>query len=102
MLQEVTQTADLVCQTSSSAGCSRIKQELDSVAGDFEDYKTRLAASHQGLELCKKLWVEYDAKKTLFRSWLEEMGSHFKSDLSYGSSLQEKETQYQTHQVKFS
>lgn len=91
--------ADLVCQTTSSTGCSRIKQDLDAVFGDFEDFKTQLAASHQSLQLCKKLWEEYDAKKTLFLSWLEEMGSCFKSDLSYGSSLQEKEMHYQTHQV---
>lgn len=99
MLRFIGEAADLACEQTSASGCALIAGEQDVVRAGFEEFRVQLAKCHERLDNCQRLLTEYEAQKASFCSWLEEIGSHFKSEISFGGSLEEKEQLYFTLEV---
>lgn len=79
-------------------GRQMIKQELDVLKLDWEDYSIKLRSLQDSLDKAVHHWGQYDDQYSIISQWVKDMERRIK-DFPLKSTLEEKQEQLKRYQV---
>lgn len=83
----------------SPKGQSKLRQELQEMNKDFEDYKEELTSAQSQLEGCLLKWNDFEDGYQQFSDWLQETEDYLKAELELKATVEEKKEHHLKYQV---
>ena len=97
-IQTCEECAGSAMETTGLKGRQMIKQELDVLKLDWEDYSIKLASLQDSLDKAVHHWGQYDDQYSIISHWVKDMEKRIK-EFPHKSTLEEKQEQLKRYQV---
>ncbi|KAL8590280.1 hypothetical protein ACOMHN_006396 [Nucella lapillus] len=89
-LDQATMAGDTTLPSTSASGQTKIRQELQIMARDFEDFRVHLMEAQQDMENCLERWNEYEESYQKFSAWLREAELQLRAETEHTATVEEK------------
>ncbi|ESO86156.1 hypothetical protein LOTGIDRAFT_167389 [Lottia gigantea] len=99
-LAQANKAGEATLTSTSPSGQTKIRQELQAMNKEFEEYRNQLLHSQAELDNCHSRWEDFEHSYIDFNNWLKETESILRAEMEYKSTVEEKKqqwTQYQYH-----
>ncbi|XP_076463748.1 nesprin-1-like isoform X5 [Babylonia areolata] len=93
-LDQATMAGETTLPSTSASGQTKIRQELQIMARDFEDFRTHLVEAQQDLETCLSRWDEYEESYQQFSAWLREAEIQLRAETEHTATVEEKKRRW--------
>lgn len=90
--------AEKAMESTGLKGRQMVKQELDVLKLDWEDYCVKLSSLQDSLDKAVHHWGQYDDQYAVISQWVKDMERRIK-DFPLKSTLEEKQEQLKRYQV---
>lgn len=97
-IQHCENCAEKAMESTGLKGRQMIKQELDVLRLDWEDYSIKLTSLQDSLDKAVHHWGQYDDQYSVISQWIKDMERRIK-DFPLKSTLEEKQEQLKRYQV---
>ncbi|KAL5008450.1 hypothetical protein ScPMuIL_014031 [Solemya velum] len=97
-LAQATSSGEATMPHTAPPGQSKIRQELQSMREEFEDFRSNLNQSQNDLEVCLKRWDDFEESYTEFNNWLKETETYLRADLEMRATAEEKKIHWDQYQ----
>ncbi|KAK6181528.1 hypothetical protein SNE40_009363 [Patella caerulea] len=99
-LKQATIAGEATLTSTSPSGQTKIRQEIQSMNKEFEEFRNQLLHSQSELDTCYSRWEDFEHSYTDFNNWLKHTEATLRAELEYKATAEEKKqqwTQYQYH-----
>ncbi|KAK0046935.1 nesprin-1, partial [Biomphalaria pfeifferi] len=100
-LAHAVRAGEATLPTTSASGQTKIRQEIQAMNREFEEFRVQLMQSQSDLEICLTRWDEFEHSYQEFGNWLRETEVLLRSELNLKSTLEEKKQHWEEYQLHF-
>ncbi|XP_076442566.1 muscle-specific protein 300 kDa-like isoform X3 [Babylonia areolata] len=97
-LTRATKAGEMTLSSTSASGQTKIRQELQVMAKDFEDFRSHLVEAQSDLEMCLTRWDEYEDSYQQFSTWLREVEVQLRAETEHKATVDEKKRHWDEYQ----
>ncbi|XP_025103982.1 nesprin-1-like isoform X4 [Pomacea canaliculata] len=97
-LAQATKAGETTLSSTSASGQTKIRQELQVMTRDFEEFRSHLVKAQSDLEVCLSQWDEYEESHQQFSSWLREAEVRLRTETEYKATVEEKKQHWDEYQ----
>ncbi|RUS81756.1 hypothetical protein EGW08_010510, partial [Elysia chlorotica] len=98
-LSYATKAGETTLPSTSASGQTKIRQQLQAINKDFEDFRVQLVQAQSELETCLRRWDEFEESHHEFGNWLRETEVLLRSELDTKATVEEKKQHWEEYQL---
>ncbi|CAL1544282.1 unnamed protein product [Lymnaea stagnalis] len=86
--------------STSASGQTKIRQEIQAINRDFDEFRVQLVQAQTDLEVCLVRWDEFEQSYQEFGNWLRETEVLLRSELDLKATVEEKKQHWEEFQLR--
>lgn len=98
-LAQATTLGEATQPSSSTAGQTKIRQDLQELKQDYEEFCGQVRKAQGDLDDCLDRWNEFEAVYQQFSNWLIDTENYLQADLEVKATVEEKKEHLDAYQV---
>ncbi|KAK7104412.1 hypothetical protein V1264_019133 [Littorina saxatilis] len=99
-LSQATKAGETTLPSTSASGQTKIRQELQVMAKDFEDFRSHLVDAQADLETCLSRWDDFEESYQQFSNWLREAEVRLRAETEHKATVDEKKRHWDEYQIQ--
>ncbi|KAH9507320.1 hypothetical protein Btru_056905, partial [Bulinus truncatus] len=100
-LTHAVRAGEVTLPSTSASGQTKIRQEIQAMNREFEEFRVQLMQSQTDLEICLNRWDEFEHSYQDFGNWLRETEVLLRRELDLKATLEEKKKHWEEYQYYF-